>query len=206
MTETSPVTHCNPMEGVRKAGSIGIPFPDTDCKVVDLDAGTREMSPGEPGELLIKGPQVMAGYWKMPKETAAVLQDGWLKTGDIAQIDKDGYHWIVGRKKDMILCSGYNVYPDEVDDVLMKHPAVLEAATIGVPHERRGESVKSFVVLRPGETATAEQIIAYCRGNLAAYKVPREVEFRTGLPKSGILKILRRELREQELARAKQPG
>ena len=206
LTETSPVTHCNPMEGVRKAGSIGIPFPDTDCKVVDLDAGTREMSPGEPGELLIKGPQVMAGYWKMPKETAAVLQDGWLKTGDIAQIDKDGYHWIVGRKKDMILCSGYNVYPDEVDDVLMKHPAVLEAATIGVPHERRGESVKSFVVLRPGETATAEQIIAYCRGNLAAYKVPREVEFRTGLPKSGILKILRRELREQELARAKQPG
>ncbi|MGA2382850.1 MAG: long-chain fatty acid--CoA ligase [Gemmatimonadales bacterium] len=206
LTETSPVTHCNPMEGVRKPGSIGIPFPDTDCKVVDLETGTRELPASEPGELLIKGPQVMAGYWNMPEETAAVLRDGWFSTGDIATIEKDGYHWIVGRKKDMILCSGYNVYPDEVDDVLMKHPAVLEAATIGVPHERRGESVKSFVVLRPGETATAEQIIAYCRGNLAAYKVPREIEFRTSLPKSGILKILRRELREQELARVKLPA
>ena len=206
LTETSPVTHCQPMEGVRKAGSIGIPFPDTDCKVVDLETGARELPVGEPGELLIKGPQVMAAYWNMPEETAASLHDGWFSTGDIATIDKDGYHWIVGRKKDMILCSGYNVYPDEVDDVLMKHPAVLEAATIGVPHERRGESVKSFVVLRPGETATAEQIIAYCRGNLAAYKVPREVEFRPSLPKSGILKILRRELREQELARVKQPA
>ena len=206
LTETSPVTHCIPLEGVRKEGSIGIPFPDTDCKVVDLETGARELPVGEPGELLIKGPQVMAGYWKMPQETAGVLKDGWLGTGDIATIDKDGYHWIVGRKKDMILCSGYNVYPDEVDDILMKHPAILEAATIGVPHERRGESVKSFVVLRPGEAATAEQIIAYCRANLAAYKVPREVEFRTGLPKSGILKILRRELREQELARAKQPA
>ena len=206
LTETSPVTHCQPMEGVRKAGSIGIPFPDTDCKVVDLETGTRELPVGEPGELVIKGPQVMAGYWNMPEETAASLHDGWFSTGDIATIDKDGYHWIVGRKKDMILCSGYNVYPDEVDGVLMQHPAVQEAATIGVPHERRGESVKSFVVLRPGETATAEQIIAYCHSNLAAYKVPRAIEFRTSLPKSGLLKILRRELREQELARLKQPG
>jgi len=206
LTETSPVTHCNPLESVRKPGSIGIPFPDTDSKVVDLETGTRELPPGEPGELLIKGPQVMAGYWKMPQETAVALKDGWLNTGDIATIDKDGYHWIVGRKKDVILCSGYNVYPDEVDDVLMKHPAILEAATIGVPHEKRGESVKSFVVLRPGETATAEQIIAYCRSNLAAYKVPRDIEFRTSLPKSGLLKILRRELREQELARVKQPA
>jgi len=206
LTETSPVTHCIPLEGVRKPGSIGLPFPDTDCKVVDLETGARELPSGEPGELLIKGPQVMAGYWKMPQETAAVLKDGWFSTGDIATIDKDGYHWIVGRKKDMILCSGYNVYPDEVDDVLMKHPAILEAATIGVPHAKRGESVKSFVVLRPGETATAEQIVAYCRSNLAAYKVPRDIEFRTSLPKSGILKILRRELREQELARLKQPA
>jgi len=206
LTETSPVTHTSPLEGVRKPGSIGIPFPDTDSKVVDLETGTRDLPPGEPGELLIKGPQVMAGYWKMPEETAAALRDGWFYTGDIATIDKDGYHWIVGRKKDMILASGYNVYPDEVDGVLMKHPAVLEAATIGVPHERRGESVKSFVVLRPGETATTEQIMAYCRGNLAAYKVPRDIEFRTSLPKSGILKILRRELREQELARLKQPA
>jgi long-chain acyl-CoA synthetase len=206
LTETSPVTHCQPLEGIRKAGSIGVPMSDTDCKVVDLETGTREMPPGEPGELLIKGPQVMAGYWNMPEETAAVLKDGWLSTGDIATIDKDGYHWIVGRKKDMIVAAGYNVYPDEVDGVLMKHPAVLEAATIGVPDEKRGETVKSFVVLKPGEKATAEQIVAYCRANLAAYKVPRTIEFRDSLPKSGILKILRRELREQELARYKQPG
>jgi long-chain acyl-CoA synthetase len=206
LTETSPVTHINPLEGIRKVGSIGIPIPDTDSKVVDLETGTREMPRGEPGELVIRGPQVMAGYWNMPGETATALRDGWLFTGDIATIDKDGYHWIVGRKKDMIVAAGYNVYPDEVDGVLLKHPAVLEAATIGVPDEKRGETVKSFVVLKPGETATAEQIMAYCRSNLAAYKVPRTIEFRDSLPKSGILKILRRELREQELARFKQPG
>jgi len=205
LTETSPVTHVNPWEGIRKAGSIGIPFPDTDCRIVDLDTGTRDLPPGEPGELVIKGPQVMAGYWNMPDETANVLRDGWLHTGDIATMDADGYFWIVGRKKDMILASGYNVYPDEVDDVLMRHPAVAEAATIGVPDVKRGESIKSFVVLKPGEHATAEQIVAYCRSNLAAYKVPRIVEFRESLPKSGILKILRRELREQELARIEQP-
>ena len=205
LTETSPVTHVNPWEGIRKAGSIGIPFPDTDCRIVDLDTGTRDLPPGEPGELVIKGPQVMAGYWNMPDETANVLRDGWLHTGDIATMDADGYFWIVGRKKDMILASGYNVYPDEVDDVLMRHPAVVEAATIGVPDVKRGESIKSFVVLKPGEHATAEQIVAYCRSNLAAYKVPRIVEFRESLPKSGILKILRRELREQELARIEQP-
>ena len=202
LTETSPVTHVNPMGGLRKAGSIGIPFPDTDSKVVDLETGTRTLPTGEAGELLIKGPQVMAGYWNMPGETADVLRDGWLHTGDIATIDEDGYHRIVGRKKDMILASGYNVYPDEVDSVLMKHPAVLEAATIGVPDPKRGESIKSFIVLKPGEHATAEQIIAYCRSNLAAYKVPRLVEFRDGLPKSGILKILRMTLREEERAKA----
>jgi len=202
LTETSPVTHVHPMEGVRKPGSIGIPFPDTDCKVVDLETGTREMPTGEPGELLIKGPQVMAGYWNMPGETAAVLRDGWLHTGDIATVDQDGYFTIVGRKKDMILASGYNVYPDEVDGVLLKHPAVLEAATIGVPDPKRGESIKSFIVLKAGERATAEQIVAYCRSNLAAYKVPRAIEFRDSLPKSGILKILRMTLREEERLKA----
>jgi long-chain acyl-CoA synthetase len=206
LTETSPVTHVSPMDGLRKPGSIGIPFPDTDSKVVDLETGSREMPTGEPGELLIKGPQVMAGYWNMPDETAGVLKDGWLHTGDIATIDEDGYHRIVGRKKDMILASGYNVYPDEVDGVLSKHPAVLEAATIGVPDARRGESIKSFIVLKPGEHATAEQIIAYCRSNLAAYKVPRTIEFRESLPKSGILKILRTELRNAEREKAAQPG
>ncbi len=205
LTETSPVTHVNPLEGIRKVGSIGIPFPDTDSKVVDLETGTKELEAGDPGELLIKGPQVMAGYWNMAEETASALKDGWFSTGDIATIDRDGYHWIVGRKKDMIVAGGYNVYPDEVDGVLVKHPAVLEAATIGVPDERRGETVKSFVVLKPGEKATADEIIGYCRTNLAAYKVPRSIEFRDSLPKSGILKILRRELREQELARFKQP-
>ena len=202
LTETSPVTHVNPWEGLRKPGSIGIPFPDTDSKVVDLETGTRALPAGEAGELLIRGPQVMAGYWNMPGETAEVLKDGWLHTGDIATIDEDGYHRIVGRKKDMILASGYNVYPDEVDGVLMKHPAVLEAATIGVSDPKRGESIKSFIVLKPGEHATAEQIIAYCRSNLAAYKVPRLVEFRDSLPKSGILKILRMTLREEERAKA----
>ena len=206
LTETSPVTHVHPRDGLRKPGSIGIPFPDTDCKVVDLETGNREMPTGEPGELLIKGPQVMAGYWNMPGETAQALTDGWLHTGDIATIDEDGYHCIVGRKKDMILASGYNVYPDEVDGVLSKHPAVLEAATIGVPDPKRGESVKSFIVLKPGEHATAEQIIAYCRSNLAAYKVPRIVEFRESLPKSGVLKILRTELRNAEREKAARPG
>jgi len=202
LTETSPVTHVHPAEGLRKPGSIGIPFPDTDSKVVDIETGTRELPTGEAGELLIKGPQVMSGYWNMPNETALVLRNGWLHTGDLATIDADGYHYIVGRKKDMILASGYNVYPDEVDGVLSRHPAVLEAATIGVPDPKRGESIKSFIVLKPGEHATAEQIIAYCRSNLAAYKVPRIIEFRESLPKSGILKILRTELREAERAKA----
>jgi len=202
LTETSPVTHVHPADGLRKPGSIGIPFPDTDCRIVDLDTGAKDVAAGEPGELLIKGPQVMAGYWNMPAETAGVLKDGWLHTGDLATMDEDGYFSIVGRKKDMILASGYNVYPDEVDGVLMKHPAVLEAATIGVPDPKRGESIKSFIVLKPGEHATAEQIVAYCRSNLAAYKVPRIVEFRESLPKSGILKILRMALREEERAKA----
>ena len=201
LTETSPVTHANPMRTVRKVGSIGVPFIETDSKIVDLDTGTRDLLPGEDGELVIKGPQVMQQYWNNPRETANVLRDGWLFTGDIARMDEEGYFYIVGRKKDMVIVSGYNVYPDEVDGVLVAHPAVLEAATIGVPDEKRGESVKSFVVLRPGMTATAEEITAYCRENLAAYKVPRAIEFRSELPKSPILKILRRELRDQELAR-----
>ena len=199
LTETSPVTHCNPMRTVRKVGSIGIPFPETDAKVVDLETGTRDLPPGTDGELVIKGPQVTQGYWNKPDETALALREGWLYTGDIARMDADGYFFIVGRKKDMIIVSGYNVYPDEVDGVLGSHPAVLEAATIGVPDLRRGEIVKSFLVLRPGMSATAEEITAFCRENLAAYKVPRALEFRTELPKSPVLKILRRELRDQEM-------
>lgn len=199
LTETSPVTHINPLQGLRKVGTIGVPITGTDSRVVDMESGTRDMPPGEAGELLIRGPQVMAGYWNRPDETALVLRDGWLYTGDLAVMDADGFFTIVGRKKEMIDASGYKVYPDEVDRVLLSHPAVLEAATVGVPDPKRGETVKSFVVLRPGASASADDLVAYCRDNLAAYKVPRDLEFRTELPKTAALKILRRTLREEEL-------
>ena len=198
LTEASPITHINPLLGMRKIGTIGLPVVDTDCRIVDMDSGTTDLPPGQAGELLIRGPQVMRGYWNKPAETANAIRDGWLYTGDLAVMDTDGFFTIVGRKKEMIDASGYKVYPDEVDRVLMSHPAVLEAATIGVPDPKRGETVKSFVVLRPGKQVTAEEIIAYCRQNLAAYKVPREIEFRSELPKSAALKILRRELQDQE--------
>ncbi|MGH7529961.1 MAG: long-chain-fatty-acid--CoA ligase [Gemmatimonadales bacterium] len=198
LTETSPITHINPLQGLRKIGTIGLPITNTDCRIVDIESGTRDLPSGEEGELLIRGPQVMQGYWKKPDETANVLKGGWLHTGDLAVMDGDGFFRIVGRKKEMIDASGYKVYPDEVDRVLMSHPAVLEAATIGVPDPARGETVKSFIVLRPGMRATAEEIVAHCREGLAAYKVPREIEFRAELPKSAALKILRRELQEEE--------
>ena len=202
LSEASPVTHMNPLQGVRKAGSIGIPIPDTDSKTVSLEDGVTETAPGEPGELVIRGPQIMRGYWNMPEETAQVLRDGWLHTGDLAVIDEDGYHRIVGRTKEMILVSGYKVFPDEVDRVLAGHPAVLEAATIGLPDPKRGERVKSFVVLKPDSKATVQELLAFCRENLAAYKVPRSIELRAELPKSGVLKILRRKLVEEELAKS----
>jgi long-chain acyl-CoA synthetase len=199
LTETSPVTHANPLNGTRKDGSIGVPLPSTHAKIVSLDDGTAELSPGSQGELLIRGPQVMKGYWNQPEETSRVMVDGWLRTGDIATVDADGYFFIVGRKKEVIIAGGYKIFPDEIDDVLMRHPAVLEAGTIGVPDEKRGESVKSFVVLAAGKSATDKELVDYCRQQLAPYKVPREVEFRSALPKSGALKILRRELRDEEL-------
>ncbi|MGH7568690.1 MAG: long-chain-fatty-acid--CoA ligase [Gemmatimonadales bacterium] len=203
LTETSPVTHINPLRGRRKIGTIGLPICDTDCRIVDIETGSRDLPPGQEGELLIQGPQVMRGYWNKPDETANVLRDGWLFTGDLAVMDADGFFTIVGRKKEMIDASGYKVYPDEVDRVLMSHPAVLEAATIGVPDPKRGETVKSFVVLRPGARATAEEIVAHCREGLAPYKVPAQIEFRSELPKSAALKILRRELRDEELRKRK---
>ena len=203
LTETSPITHINPLQGLRKIGTIGVPIPGTDCRIVDMEAGTRDLPPGEEGELLIKGPQVMRGYWNKPGETANVLRDGWLYTGDLAVMDTDGFFKIVGRKKEMIDASGYKVYPDEVDRVLMSHPAVLEAATIGVPDPKRGETVKSFVVLRPGMSATAEELAAHCRKSLAPYKVPKEIEFRSELPKSAALKILRRALHDEEVRKRK---
>ena len=201
LSEASPVTHMNPLNGVRKTGSVGVPIPGTDSKIVDAADGLTEMKPGEPGELVIRGPQIMQGYWNMPAETANALRDGWLYTGDLAVIDEDGYHRIVGRKKEMIIVSGYKVFPDDVDGVLMSHPAVFEAATIGLPDEKRGERVKSFVVLKPGQQATKRDLVAFCREKLAAYKVPRDIEFRGELPKSGALKVLRRKLVEEELAK-----
>ena len=199
LSETSPVTHSNPLLGRRKPGSIGVPLPDTDAKIVDIETGTQVVPTGETGELALAGPQVMAGYWNKPEETSGMIRNGWLYTGDLARVDEDGYHYIVGRKKDMILCGGFNVYPDEIDRVLAGHPAVVEAATIGIPDARRGETVKSFVVLKAGQQSTAEELIAFCRENLAPFKVPREIEFLPELPKSTVLKVLRRELRDQEM-------
>jgi len=199
LTETSPVTHSNPLQGTRKVGSIGVPLPGTDARIVDAEDGTRELPTNEVGELIIRGPQVMLGYWRRPDDSADMIRDGWLYTGDLARIDQDGFCFIEGRKKDMILCSGFNVYPDEIDRVLSGHPDVLEAATIGIPHPTRGETVKSFLVVRPGASTTAEAVVEYCREYLASFKVPREIEFLPELPKSSVLKILRRELREREL-------
>jgi long-chain acyl-CoA synthetase len=203
MTETSPVTHANPLLGLRKPGSVGIPLPGTDAKVVDAETGTVELGLGHEGELCLRGPQVMAGYWNRPDETAKAMPDGWMHTGDLARVDEDGYTFIVGRKKDMILAGGYNVYPDEVDGVIFGHPAVLESATIGVPDERCGERIKAFVVLKPGQSLSEEALKAYLAGQLAKYKLPRDIEFLAELPKSSMMKILRRELRDRELERIK---
>ncbi len=203
LTETSPVTHVNPLSGKRKAGSVGIPVSSTDARIVDPELGETEMPLGKEGELILRGPQIMKGYWNRPDETAKVIRNGWLYTGDLARMDEDGYFWIVGRKKDMILASGYNIYPDEIDQVLLSHPKVLEACTIGVPDPERGETVKSFVVLKEGEKATAEEILAFCREHLAAYKIPRSLEFRDELPKSAMMKLLRRVLKDEEMAKRK---
>ncbi len=203
LSEASPVTHSNPIFGMQKIGSVGVPFPDTEARIVDLDTGEKDLAPGEPGELIIRGPQVMKGYWNKPEETAETLRDGWLYTGDIATMDEDGYFFIVDRKKDMIIAGGFNIYPREVDEVLFEHPQVMEAVTVGIPDEYRGETVKAYVVLKPGEECTEEDIIAFCRERLAPYKAPRSVEFREDLPKTMVGKVLRRALREEEIARLK---
>lgn len=197
LSEGSPVTHFNPVKK-RKTGSVGKALRYTESKIVDLQDGTRELPPGEAGELIVRGPQVMAGYWNMPEETKAVLRDGWLYTGDIAYRDEEDYYYIVDRKKDLIIAGGFNIYPREVEEVLYQHPAVLEAVVIGVPDAYRGESVKAVVVAKGGVNLTEEELLAYCRESMAAYKVPRVVEFRDFLPKTAVGKILRRTLREQE--------
>ncbi len=207
LTEAAPVTHLNPLEGKRKPGSIGLPFPDTDVRIVDMELGTVELPPGKIGEMVIKGPQVMKGYWNRPDDTASTLRNDWLYTGDIACMDEEGYFTIVDRKKDMVLCGGYNVYPREIDEVLHEHPKVKEAVAVGIPHHSRGEILKAYVVPVDGEELDKSEIIAFCRQKLANYKVPKQVEFRASLPKSIVGKVLRRELRlEEEQKLAKRHG
>jgi long-chain acyl-CoA synthetase len=200
LTETSPATHVNPLNR-NKIGFVGLPWPDTDARIVDAEIGEEELPQGQIGELVIQGPQVMKGYWQQPTETDNVLREHptlgpglWLHTGDIARMDEKGYFQIVDRKKDMIICGGFNVYPRDVEEALFQHPAVQEAAVVGIPDEYRGETVKAFVVLKEGMVATETDIIAHCRQYLAAYKVPTSVEFRAELPKSAVGKVLRREL------------
>jgi len=197
LTEASPITHVNPLRGVRKPGSIGIPLPDTEYRIVDLETGVEEKGSGEEGELVVKGPQAMRGYWKMPEETERTLRDGWLFTGDIAQRDEAGYVYIVDRKKDMIIAGGFNVYPREIDEVLYTHPDIADAVAVGIPDPYRGETVKAFVVVKPGRKLTEQEVIDFCKSHLAAYKVPRQVELRDSLPKTAVGKILRKELRAE---------
>ena len=194
LTEASPVTHCNPVRGTRKSGTIGVPLPDTDARIVGPDS-LEPLPVGELGEIAVKGPQVMVGYWGKPEDTAAVLQDGWLRTGDLGTMDEDGFFTIMDRMKDVILAGGFNVYPREIEEVLFEHPAVKEAVVLGVPDEYRGETVKAYIVLKEGWQASSMQLDRWCRDRLAAYKVPKEYEFRNDLPLSIIGKVLRRKLK-----------
>jgi long-chain acyl-CoA synthetase len=207
MTETTPVTHINPFQGgARKVGSVGVPISDTECRIVDLEDGVTDMPVGERGELIVKGPQIMLGYKGRPEETASTLKDGWVYTGDIATMDEDGYFYIVDRKKDMIISGGYNVYPRDIDEVYYEHPKIQEACSIGIPDPKRGENVKLFVVLKEGEQATQEELIEWGKSHLAAYKLPVEVEFRAELPKTNVGKVLRKQLRAEELEKRKKSG
>ena len=203
MSETASLGISNPILACR-TGAIGVPLMENDVRLVDIENGVEDVKPGDPGEILIKGPSVMQGYWNNPEETKIQLTDGWLHTGDVGQTDEDGYIYIVDRKKDMIIAGGFNIYPREVDEVLYQHPKIAEAVTVGVPHAYRGETVKAFVVLKPGEIATDKEISEFCRTKLAAYKVPKLVEFRESIPKSAVGKILRKILREEEITKLKE--
>ena len=203
LSEASPVTHANPIYGLRKEGSIGMPFPNTNAKIVDLET-SQDLPVGQIGELAVSGPQVMGEYWNREEETSRALRDGWVFTGDVAKMDKDGYFYIVDRKKDVIIASGFNVYPLEIEKVLFQHPNVLETAVIGIPDEYRGEVVKAYIVLKEGKTATTEEIIEFCKDKLAHFKIPKTVEFRQELPKSMIGKVLRRVLAEEDKNASKQ--
>ncbi len=197
LTEASPVTHSNPLKGERRVGSIGIPLPGTNARIVDLRTG-ETLPPNEVGELLIRGPQVMQGYWNMPGETRETLKNGWLRTGDLASMDEDGFFTIIDRKKDLILAGSYNVYPRDVEEVLYEHPKVLEVAVVSTRSAAESNSganspfIKAVVVLKRGEKASADELLALCRERLDAYKVPRQIEFRSELPKNFVGKVLRR--------------
>ena len=209
LTETSPFALANPFTGVRKPGYIGLPAPDTYCRIMSLDDPDTEMPPGQPGELCIRGHQVMLGYWNRPEETALTIRNGWLRTGDIAVMDDDGYFKIVDRLKDMIIVSGFNVYPNEVEDVLYHHPAVSKCAVVGVPDDRTGERVKAFVVCKEGSSITAEELTAWCRDpdqGLTGYRVPHAIEFRDSLPETMVGKVLRRVLQEEERKKRSSAG
>jgi len=199
LSEASPVTHANPIFGKRKSGSIGVPWPDVEARIVDLETGEQALPVGEAGELIVRGPQVMKRYWNKPEETAQALRGGWLHTGDIAKMDEEGYFTIVDRIKDMIKTVGENVYPREVEEVLFTHPKVKDAVVVGLPQEFMGEEIKAYIVLKEGETSTPGEIIAFCKAQLSKFKVPKEVEFRSQLPKTLVGKVLRRVLRDEEM-------
>jgi long-chain acyl-CoA synthetase len=223
LSEASPVTHANPIFGNRKIGSIGLPWPDTEARIVDVETGEIVLPVGEAGELVIRGPQVMKGYWNKPAETALTLRNGWLHTGDIAKMDDDGYFYIVDRIKDMIKTGGENVYPREVEEILYKHPNVQEAVVVGLPQEFLGEKIKAYIVLKGGKTSTniahsekiadcaesvalkerekaaADEIIEFCKQHISKFKVPKEIEFRDQIPKTLVGKVLRRVLRDEEM-------
>ncbi|MCA9927654.1 MAG: long-chain fatty acid--CoA ligase [Anaerolineales bacterium] len=200
LTESHVATHANPIMGENRAGSIGLPLPGVQCRIVDAIHGEEDMPIGEIGELILSGPTIMQGYWQMPTETTNSLRDGWLYTGDIARMDEDGYFYIEDRKKDMIIAGGYNIYPREVEEVLMTHPAVLEVSVAGVPDPRRGETVMAWVVKKPGDATTEQELIDWSKEQLAKYKYPRIVEFRDELPKTTVGKVLKRELVKERKA------
>jgi long-chain acyl-CoA synthetase len=199
LTEAGPVTHCNPINGSGPRGSIGVPFPDTDTRIVDLETGERVLPIGEAGELTVHGPQVMRGYWNNEVETRGVIRDGWLYTGDIVRQDPSGFFFLVDRKKDMIKTRGENVYPRDVEETLFRHPAVKDVVVVGIPHRELGEAVKAYVVLHEGHHATEQELIAHCRGALARFKVPTSIAFRQDLPRTLVGKVLRRTLQQEEL-------
>ena len=198
-TETTAVATITPWGGTIKPGTVGVPVADTDVKIMEIENPENELETGKEGEIAIKGPQIMMGYYKKPEETEQALKNGWFLTGDIGKFDEDGYLRIVDRKKDMIIAGGYNIYPVELDDVLMGHPKILEACTIGIPHDYRGETVKAFIVVKEGQQLTVDEVKSFCKDNLAAYKVPKIIEFIDELPKSAVGKILRRKLKDMEM-------